>query len=67
MQRFVYEGKRPRAVIVVEVKEVYMHCSKALRRSALWNPEKQLTKKRLSIAWPNCQRSIQITDPGQAD
>jgi len=45
MQRFVYEGKRPRAVIVVEVKEVYMHCSKALRRSALWNPEKQLTKK----------------------
>ncbi|WP_029146789.1 pyridoxamine 5'-phosphate oxidase family protein [Methylophilus sp. 5] len=45
MQHFVYEGKRPRAVIVVEVKEVYMHCSKALRRSALWNPEKQLTKK----------------------
>ena len=45
MQRFIYEGKPPRAVIVVEVKEVYMHCSKALRRSDMWNPEKQLTKK----------------------
>lgn len=45
MQRFVHEGKSPRAVIVVDVKEVYMHCSKALRRSALWNAEKQISKQ----------------------
>lgn len=45
MQRFIHQGKRPRAVIVIETQEVYMHCSKALKRSDLWNPEKQLSKQ----------------------
>lgn len=45
MQRFIHENKRPRAVIAVEVKEVYMHCSKALRRSELWNPEKHISRQ----------------------
>lgn len=45
MQRFVHQSKPPRAVIVVEVKEVYMHCSKALRRSELWNADKQISRK----------------------
>lgn len=45
MQHFVHNHKRPRAVIIVEIKEVYMHCSKALRRSELWNAEKQISRK----------------------
>ncbi|MCB5190904.1 pyridoxamine 5'-phosphate oxidase family protein [Methylobacillus arboreus] len=45
MQRFVHQGKQPRAVIVVEAKEVYMHCSKGLKRSELWNPDKHVGKK----------------------
>jgi len=44
MQRFVHEGKRPRSVIIVEVREVYFHCSKALRRSDLWNPAKRVSR-----------------------
>jgi len=44
MQRFVHEGKRPRSVILVETREVYFHCSKALRRSDLWNPDRHLPK-----------------------
>lgn len=44
MLRFVHETKRPRSVVVVETREVYFHCSKALRRAHLWNPEKQLPK-----------------------
>lgn len=35
-------GKRPRSVVVIETREVYFHCSKALRRSDLWNPDKRL-------------------------
>lgn len=44
MQRFVHDGKRPRSVIVVDVREVYFHCSKALRRSDLWNPDKRIAR-----------------------
>ncbi|MDE3198482.1 MAG: pyridoxamine 5'-phosphate oxidase family protein [Acidobacteriota bacterium] len=38
--RFVIQGKAPRTVIVVEVKEVYIHCARALVRADLWNPDK---------------------------
>jgi PPOX class probable FMN-dependent enzyme len=44
VSRFVHDGKPPRSVVVVETHEVYFHCSKALRRSDLWNPDKRLPK-----------------------
>lgn len=44
MDRFVHDGKPPRSVVLIEIREVYFHCSKALRRSDLWNPEKKLPK-----------------------
>jgi PPOX class probable FMN-dependent enzyme len=37
---FAVEGKEPRTVIVVTVKEAYIHCSRALVRADLWNPAK---------------------------
>ena len=37
MARFVVDGKPPRLVIVVHVREAYLHCAKALMRSALWD------------------------------
>src|SRR5215510_5227068 len=36
----VVQGKAPRTVIVVKVKEAYAHCSRALVRADLWNPAK---------------------------
>lgn len=44
MAGFVHEGKAPRAIVVVETCEVYFHCSKALLRSDLWNPDKRIPK-----------------------
>lgn len=38
MTRFMHEGKAPRSVMQIAVKEVYLHCTKAIRRSALWDP-----------------------------
>ena len=32
------QGKRPRLALLVEVRELYMHCAKAFLRSALWDP-----------------------------
>jgi PPOX class probable FMN-dependent enzyme len=38
LERFVVEGKAPRTVVVVRVKEAYIHCSRALVRADPWNP-----------------------------
>jgi PPOX class probable FMN-dependent enzyme len=40
LERFVVQGQRPRTVLVVKVKEAYIHCSRALVRADLWNPAK---------------------------
>jgi len=44
MQRFIVNDKLPIAVIVIEVKEVYLHCAKALRRAGLWRLESQIPR-----------------------
>jgi PPOX class probable FMN-dependent enzyme len=40
IERFAVDGKTPRTVLVVKVKEAYIHCSRALVRAGLWNPTK---------------------------
>ncbi|MBW8640309.1 pyridoxamine 5'-phosphate oxidase family protein [Hoeflea sp. WL0058] len=42
-QEFAVDGRPALAVMVVEIKAVYMHCAKAFMRSQLWQPE----------TWPN--------------
>jgi hypothetical protein len=37
-------GKVPRSGILIAAEEIYFHCGKALIRSDLWNPEKQLSR-----------------------
>lgn len=32
------EGRLPRLAVVVRVREVFLHCAKAFRRSRLWDP-----------------------------
>ena len=39
MERFEVNGKLPSLVIVVTVEEALGHCSKAFRRSKLWDPD----------------------------
>ena len=47
IERFPFRGTLPRSVIVVRVERVYFQCQKALVRSELWNPEKQISRKSL--------------------
>lgn len=35
----VVEGHRPKLALVVEIEQVFHHCSKAFLRSRLWSPE----------------------------
>ncbi len=44
ISRFEYQGKLPKTVIVVSIKEVFFHCAKAITRSKLWEVESQVSR-----------------------
>lgn len=44
---FKVEGKAPRSVMVMNVEEIYFQCARAIVRSDLWNPDKQVDPKML--------------------
>jgi PPOX class probable FMN-dependent enzyme len=46
-ETFVVNGKTPRAVIIVDVEQVYFQCTKAIIRSKLWDPAQQVDRKTL--------------------
>jgi PPOX class probable FMN-dependent enzyme len=45
--QFEVQGKKPRTVIVVSVKEAYIHCSRALVRADVWNPAKHVERSKI--------------------
>src|ERR1700732_4174690 len=45
IETFSVQGKTPRTVVIVNVKEAYIHCSKALVRADLWNPAKYASRE----------------------
>jgi uncharacterized protein len=47
---FAVNGRAPRTVVLVQVESVYFHCSKALVRSDLWNPDKHVARSSLPSA-----------------
>jgi PPOX class probable FMN-dependent enzyme len=47
---FNMDGKNPRTVIVVEIREVYFQCARALMRSDLWNAERAVDPASLPTA-----------------
>lgn len=47
LARFEIQKKQPRTVIVVNVDAAYFHCSKAIVRSGLWDPERQISRSEL--------------------
>jgi len=50
LERFEVRGKLPRTVLIVHVEAAYFHCSKALVRSALWDPQKHVDRASLPSA-----------------
>ncbi|QCP53420.1 pyridoxamine 5'-phosphate oxidase family protein [Trinickia violacea] len=50
LESFEVDGKLPRTAIVVDVEAVYFHCSKALARSRLWDPERHIERSKLPSA-----------------
>jgi hypothetical protein len=44
LEPLAVSGKVPRSAILVTAEEIYFHCGKALIRSDLWNPDKQVRR-----------------------
>ena len=38
------QGKVPRVGLLIAIEEAFLHCGKALIRSGLWNPDKQIER-----------------------
>ncbi len=47
LERFAVKDRAPRTVLIIHVESVFFQCSRALIRSELWNPEKQLPRTAL--------------------
>jgi uncharacterized protein len=45
LERFAVNGRAPASVILVETEEVFLHCSKALIRSRLWQEDAKIDRK----------------------
>lgn len=68
MERFTADGKPPRSVMVVEVKEAYLHCAKAIVRAGLWRPEAQVDRARFPTAGEIYRDQLKLgTEAGQID
>ena len=48
---FAVNGREPELVLVVEVEEAFMHCSKAFIRSRLWHPETWPETRNQPLLW----------------
>lgn len=45
--QFIELGKAPKTVMLISLKTAFLHCAKALMRSALWDPEARVERTTL--------------------
>jgi len=41
------QGRAPKFGLLIEVREAYLHCAKAVNRAALWDPSKHVNRSML--------------------
>lgn len=47
LARCTVEGRTPKVAVLITIEEAFVHCSKALKRSDLWNPERHIDRTEL--------------------
>jgi PPOX class probable FMN-dependent enzyme len=47
LSRCAVDRRVPKSGILVKIEEAFVHCSKAFKRSELWNPDKQIDRSEL--------------------
>lgn len=61
------EGKTPKLGILVEVEEVFTHCSKAFLRAQLWDPARHVAREELPSNGELMARLNDSVDPARYD
>ena len=41
------QGRAPKVGLLIEIREAYLHCAKAINRAALWDPSKHIDRAEL--------------------
>jgi PPOX class probable FMN-dependent enzyme len=67
LEPLAVEGKTPKLGLLVEVDEVFTHCSKAFIRSDLWNPERHIERSELPSQGEILHSLNSIVDADQYD
>lgn len=57
------QSRKPKTVLVVHVKEVYLHCAKALMRSNLWGDDAKITRSELPTMSQMINDQTQTPEP----
>ena len=65
MDRWDRNGKRPRAVLVVTVREAFLHCGKALIRSRLWQDDYKIPRTELPPYGQMLKDQIETTETAE--
>ncbi|WP_417688458.1 pyridoxamine 5'-phosphate oxidase family protein [Roseibium sp.] len=47
LEALAVNGRSPRSAIVIRIREAFLHCAKAFRRSRLWDPEHRQDRSQL--------------------
>lgn len=58
-------GRFPKLVVHIAVKEAYLHCAKAIMRGQLWQPEAKVERKVLPTMNEMLRDQIGQTDPAE--
>jgi PPOX class probable FMN-dependent enzyme len=62
LNRCVAFDKRPKTVVKITVLEAYLHCAKALMRSALWDPKQKIERSALPTIGQMIKDQIQSAE-----
>jgi uncharacterized protein len=62
LERWNVTGKHPRSVLVITVKEAFLHCGKALIRSRLWHDDYKIDRAELPSYGQMMKDQIEIAD-----
>jgi PPOX class probable FMN-dependent enzyme len=65
MNRWERNGKRPRAVVVIAVREAFLHCGKALIRSRLWQDDYKIDRSELPPYGRMLKDQIETTETAE--
>lgn len=64
--RFEVNGKLPKTVVRITVREAFLHCAKAVMRARLWDPEAPIDRASLPTMGEMLKDQIQTEDPAES-